>query len=129
MKDEEAFSRAIRKALSEEGALVQAVESGGTAVGIPDLFIRTTRISAWMELKNLIFPVRYRLEVPFRPGQYAWMKRHTDMGGISALAIASLEGIFFFRDGEIKTEYAAPLSASLRLTRLSGKAILDWLER
>lgn len=129
MKDEASFSRSIRHALESEGAMVQSVESGGTAVGIPDLFIRTEKISAWMELKNLIYPVRSYLEVPFRPGQLAWLKRHSALGGISALAIASLEGIYMFKGAEIAGSYYAPLPASLVLSRVSGRAILEWLEK
>lgn len=128
MKNESAFSASICKALLAEGVFCQAIESGGTSVGIPDLYIRTRQTGTWMELKNLIYPIREYLEVPFRPGQFAWLTRHAKMGGRSALAIAHPDGILFFHGAEIQQTYIRPFPASLSLSRVNGRAIVEWLD-
>lgn len=130
MKNEAAFSGVLCRTLRDYGCKVQRIESGGTGLGIPDAFVRTFHTDVWIEMKNLVFPVTYSVRVPFRPGQYAWLKDYERMGGHSVLAIASQEGFFFFHNEHIHKEYAAPLSAraDLSLTRLSGRAIVEWLD-
>ena len=130
MKNESAFSGVICKNIKDYGCKVQRIESGSTGLGIPDAFVRTFNTDVWMELKNLIYPVTHSVQVPFRPGQYAWLKDYARMGGNSVLAIASQEGFFFFHNDHIQKEYLAPLSksADLCLNRIDGRTIVEWFD-
>lgn len=128
MRNEAAFSKSLRTALELSGAMVQSVESGSTALGIPDIYFRTLKIDGWIELKNLVYPIRGHLDVPFRPGQYAWLKRHWEMGGTSVLAISGVEGIWFYKGDRIQKTYTVPFTPDLSLNRLDGKRIVEWLE-
>ena len=130
MKNEGAFSGVICKAMKDYGCKVQRIESGSTGLGIPDAFVRTFHTDIWMELKNLVYPVVHSVQVPFRPGQYAWLKEYARMGGHSVLAMATCEGFYFFHNDRIRKEYSAPLSAyaDLSLQRIYGKTIVEWFD-
>lgn len=128
MRSESVFSHSFRKCLTDQGAMVQSIESGLTGTGIPDIYVRTRKISAWIELKNLIYPIRSYIEIPFRPGQLAWLIRHHNMGGVSVLAVAHPGGFWFFKGSEICATYKYPFPYSLAMTRLSGEKIIYWLE-
>lgn len=130
MKNEAAFSEKLSRALRDYGVMIQRIESGSTGLGIPDTYVRTSKKSLWMELKNMYFPVTINLVVPFRPGQYGWLKRHAKLGGISVLAIATPDGFYFYHNDTIQKEYVAPLSASadLFLTRIDARKIVEWLD-
>ena len=75
--------RDVRKMIAERAGsqiFMQPIESPGTALGIPDLYLRTVFHSYWTELK--IVSVGGRLlskpyvAVPFRPGQRSWLRRY-----------------------------------------------------
>lgn len=46
------FSRKLRKALKAAGFSVWPVETGGTAVGFPDLFVAGNGLAAFIEVKS-----------------------------------------------------------------------------
>lgn len=99
----------VTRSLKHARVLAQPIESGETGLGIPDMFIRTTKTSAWMELKFRRFPIHYPFEVPFRPGQYAWLERNYKMGGTSVLMIGTLTGVYAFKNEQIEKVYDTDL--------------------
>lgn len=58
-----------------KGIFVQRIESGETGKGIPDLFVITKGTPMWIELKRVHESVGFKaaLEIPWRPGQQAWL--------------------------------------------------------
>lgn len=100
----------ITRGLRHAKVLAQPIESGETGLGIPDLYIRTTKTSAWMELKFRRFPIHYPFEVPFRPGQHAWLERNYKLGGTSVLMIGTLTGVYTFKNEQIKKVYENTLT-------------------
>jgi hypothetical protein len=130
MRSESAFAASLYPKIRDEGCKVQPVESGLTGLGIPDAYVRTRVVGLWIELKNLIYPVRDYLLVPFRPGQYVWLRDHWKLGGISVLGIASVEGFFFFSNARIQQEYRGSLSgyADYQTKRLIGSEIVAWFD-
>lgn len=95
----------VTKSIKQIGLLAQPIESGETGLGIPDMYIRTGEVSAWMELKFRRFPLHYPFEVPFRPGQAAWLERNYKLGGTSLLMIGTLTGVYVFLNTNIKRVY------------------------
>ena len=69
------FSRRIRR--HYEHCLVIPVETGGTALGVPDLFLRTLSGDMWIELK--VPPDK------LRPMQRRWRVKYCRLGGVYAL--------------------------------------------
>jgi hypothetical protein len=130
MRSESAFANQLYPKIRDEGCKVQPIESGTTALGIPDAYVRTPRVGLWIELKNLIYPVQDHFLVPFRPGQYVWLRDHWKLGGISVLGIASVEGFFFFVNDHIQREYHGPLRkyADYNPGRLVGSDIVKWFD-
>lgn len=130
MKSEAMLRGNLAKSLRLAGAQAQPIESGSTGLGIPDIFIRTNKHGVWAELKNLKYPLHYPFTVPFRPGQYSWLMQHTKRGGFSLLIIGTLEGVFFFKDSNIKEVYDVELAAvaDCVLQHLNGKVLIDWID-
>jgi hypothetical protein len=130
MRNEAAFANALYPKIKAERCKVQPIESGSTALGIPDAYVRTTKVGLWIELKNLIYPVVDYVLVPFRPGQYVWLRDHWKLGGISILGIASVEGFYFFYNESIQRDYDAPLAkhADFCCDRLVGRDIVRWFD-
>ena len=61
--------------------LLQPIESGSIGSGIPDIFFRDIHNEGWIELKQLIIKRNKMVYVPFRPGQYPWIKRYVKLNG------------------------------------------------
>lgn len=74
-RNEAAFSKALVTAMRAKGIFVQRIESGETGKGIPDLFIITKGTPMWIELKRIHTTCSGKpfLEIPWRPGQQAWL--------------------------------------------------------
>ena len=74
-KNEAAFSKALCSAMRAKGIFVQRIESGETGKGIPDLFVITKGVPVWIELKRVHKTIGREpyLEIPWRPGQQAWL--------------------------------------------------------
>lgn len=74
-RNEAAFSKALVTAMRNKGIFVQRIESGETGKGIPDLFVITKGTPMWIELKRIhgTYSDKKVLEIPWRPGQQAWL--------------------------------------------------------
>ena len=74
-RNEAAFSKALVTAMRAKGIFVQRIESGETGKGIPDLFVITKGTPMWVELKRVhgTCSDKQFLEIPWRPGQQAWL--------------------------------------------------------
>lgn len=73
-RNEAAFSKALVTAMRSKGMFVQRIESGATGKGIPDLFVITKGTPMWIELKRVHSVCRRPcVEIPWRPGQQAWL--------------------------------------------------------
>lgn len=105
MKSESELRRALVKGLRAHRALATPIESGLTGLGIPDLYIRTSKVSAWAELKNIKSRVTYPFTVPFRQAQHSWLTQHYKLGGTSLLIMAILDDIYVFKNSNILTVY------------------------
>lgn len=81
-RNEAAFSKALVTAMRNKGIFVQRIESGETGKGIPDLFVITQGIPMWVELKRIHDTCSDKkvLEIPWRPGQQAWLNDVTKRG-------------------------------------------------
>lgn len=80
-RNEAAFSKALVTAMRNKGIFVQRIESGETGKGIPDLFVITKKVPMWIELKRIHGAChRDYVEIPWRPGQQAWLNDVTKRG-------------------------------------------------
>ena len=80
-RNEAAFSKALCTAMRAKGIFVQRIESGETGKGIPDLFVITKGVPMWIELKRIHGAChRNYVEIPWRPGQQAWLHDVTHRG-------------------------------------------------
>lgn len=102
MKESDVYSK-IKKDLARAGVLAQRIESGSTACGIPDLFLQCPMWSAWVELKQ-IEAKKEVFQIPWRPGQLAWIKKYRDHGAIFALVISINDTVYFTLD--VKKAYS-----------------------
>lgn len=64
---------------------IQPIESHGTG-RIPDLFFRTSFIDGWIELK-CIDRLSDTITIPWRPGQYPWIRDYVKLGGLAFLFV------------------------------------------
>lgn len=93
-KPESEFRSALSASMRKAGFFVQALESGSTGSGIPDLyysFDEETR--GFMELKVIRADWPCDRKVPFRPGQAAWLRNDFDHGGQDLVAIKYDNGV------------------------------------
>lgn len=68
------FSRSLCACLKNRRWFVQRIESGTTGVGIPDLYtIDTEGKARWLELKRVRCTWTPGIQIPWRPGQEAWL--------------------------------------------------------
>jgi hypothetical protein len=130
MKRESTFRRSLVVAIKSTRCIAQPIETGLTGLGVPDLFVRTSKVSAWIELKNYQYPLRYPLEVSFRPGQAMWLERHYKLGGLSILGIATLEGNYFFANESIQRVYNSDMAdhCDYYCSNIIGKEFIKWLD-
>lgn len=96
-RNEAAFSKALVTAMRNKGIFVQRIESGETGKGIPDLFVITKGTPMWIELKRVhgTCSGRFAVEIPWRPGQQAWLN-DVQSRGVTCMTLAC------FDDGIIK---------------------------
>ena len=103
-KNEAEFSRTVRAWLASYGFAVQSIESAGVAVGIPDLYFSGEACKGWIELK-CVKTAKDACHVPFRPGQYSWLRRFNKHGTFCVLLIAYEEGVAVMLGENIQIEY------------------------
>jgi hypothetical protein len=116
--------------INEKKLLVGPIETGTTWLGVSDIFIRTTKVGVWMELKRLYYPLPSRWTVPFRPGQYTFLRDYYELGGTSVLAIATQHAIIYFMNASIQEEYEFPceLPNMLAQKRINARELIQWLD-
>ncbi len=66
---------------------LQPIESGGTGLGIPDLYFRTERRGGWIELKVGKINAEGKMKLRWEPGQLNWIKEHAELNGKTFLFI------------------------------------------
>jgi len=103
--------RWLKSKLNPHDVKFQPVESGGTGIGILDIFARTAYHDYWIELKIAKF-TSTGIHIAFRPGQLFWIKDYARLGGRARLIvfIPHDTGTDFawwvFKDNDIKVDYA-----------------------
>jgi len=100
------------KQLDDGKMKIQLIESGGTGLGIPDIFIRTLNNDVWIEAKRIVWPKRDNTEItiPFQPGQFGWIREYIKLDGKCFLAVIVNGGsynkkIFMFYKYDIHKTY------------------------
>lgn len=98
-RNEAAFSKALCTAMRAKGIFVQRIESGETGKGIPDLFVITKGVPVWIELKRIHTTCSDKqfLDIPWRPGQQAWLN-DVQSRGVMCFTLAC------FDDGIVKIQ-------------------------
>ena len=70
---EKEFVKVVSMKLKKQGADTMLVETAGTTVGCPDMFVQAAGEDWWIEFKNIrTVKDSTKLQVPWRPGQQAW---------------------------------------------------------
>ena len=132
MRRESDFRGALGQAIRATHNIAQPIESGTTGLGIPDMFIRTSKTSAWLELKNLKYGLQFPFVVPFRPGQAAWLERYYKLGGLSILGIAVYNTKYFFVNQHIQRTYPTKEQfedlCDYQCEYIIGRDIVRWLD-
>lgn len=100
-RNEAAFSKALCTAMRAKGIFVQRIESGETGKGIPDLFIITKGVPMWIELKRVhdTCSDKQFLEIPWRPGQQAWLNDVQSRGVTCMTLVCYDDGIVKIQAG------------------------------
>lgn len=74
-RNEASFSNALCKAMRNKGWFIQRIESGTTGKGIPDIYSISPQCTAiWFELKRVHHNCGPVEQIPWRPGQQAWLR-------------------------------------------------------
>ena len=115
------------KALRANNVQAQPIESGTTGLGIPDMFVRTTCKDLWVELKFERYEPRLPYTVPFRPGQYGWLRRHYELGGLSVLGVWMPSGMYLWANNNIQEVYDV-LTCNLWMHSISGAEFISWVD-
>jgi hypothetical protein len=116
----------LRRKLGRFNLQLQAIESGGTGIGIPDLYLRHSEGAMWIELKIGHY-VGTGIRVLFRPGQLPWLQTNVSLGGNVALLmfVPHEEGNDFswwvLKNSDIRASYTLEELATLGKGYLSGK--------
>lgn len=81
MLENEFSNNIVRPRFRNIGLNVTPIESHGTNVGIPDLFVQGYGMDSWWELKcikiNKPWAKIKSITIPYRPGQLAWASDYT----------------------------------------------------
>ncbi len=102
--------RWLKSKFNPRDVKLQPVESGGTGIGILDIFARTSYHDYWIELKVARFTAD-GIHVPFRPGQLPWIKDYVRLGGRARLIVfiphdsGNDFAWWVFKDADIKKDY------------------------
>lgn len=109
-RNEAAFSKALVTAMRNKGIFVQRIESGETGKGIPDLFVITKKVPMWIELKRVHGAChRNYVEIPWRPGQQAWLN-DVSKRGMQCMTLACFDdGILMIDHHKIWTRNLVPV--------------------
>ena len=109
-RNEAAFSKALVTAMRNKGIFVQRIESGETGKGIPDLFVITKGTPMWIELKRVHGAChRDYVEIPWRPGQQAWLNDVQSRGVKCATLACFDDGILLIDHRTIWNKNLVPI--------------------
>lgn len=90
----EAELRSLICSQNRSDILVQPIETGSIALGVPDLFIQTFELAFWVELK--IVRERDHGLIKFQPTQLTWHRRLIKAHGIPLIMVYdSFNDIYF----------------------------------
>ena len=130
LRSESELRQGLTKGLRAHHVIATPIESGTTGLGIPDLYIRTTKVSAWAELKHIRQPFTYPFVVPFRPGQHAWLTQHHRLGGVSLLIMSTPTDIFVFKNKHIHEAYDKNMYnfISFSFVNFNVLEFIEWLD-
>jgi Holliday junction resolvase len=92
-RPEDTLKDTLTNAFSKVKNCVQKIESHGTGVGIPDIYIGK---GIWIETKAIDAKYDSHNAIPFRRGQYPWLLHHAKDGGCSIVAILWKENVITF---------------------------------
>lgn len=89
IKTEKEFRKVIEPMLKELNVFIQPIETGGTGVGVPDLYCCYKSFSFWIEFKigNLSIDGLFIKNCLFQAGQLLWHTRLARYGGTSFIMI------------------------------------------
>ena len=101
-------------------------------VGTPDVYFSSAYATGWMELKcHRGDRARGKVSIPFRPGQYAWLRQNWQYCGLSMLAVWGADGYYFFVNQHIQIVYDTRtlfLERALKVKELNRESVIAVLE-
>jgi hypothetical protein len=92
----------------DDHILLQRIESHLTGLGIPDVYFKTMYNEGWIEFKEVKPPPSFYkkiIKIPFRPGQFGWIKHYVSLNGNMILACTVDKTWYCFKGHLIKQEY------------------------
>ena len=99
----------LRQLCKDKAIIFQPIESSRTSIGIPDIYLRTPVVDGWMELKQIKWNATDHYKIPFRPGQFEWLRKYSGFGGNAILCLFMEEAnnnlVFFIKRHNIHLEY------------------------
>lgn len=72
---------------------------------VPDIFFRSETQEGWIELKCLP-TITYKVTIPFRPGQFSWIRDYIRKGGTAYLFCSTPDQLLWiFKNKDIYRSY------------------------
>ena len=96
--------------------------------GIPDLYYCIDIENAgWIELKQIPkYPKNGLVKIPFRTGQYSWLKHHTSFSDNTFLFLWIEDNFYIFRGKRILEQYSIDGLSLFSIVDASWKEV-NWL--
>lgn len=84
---------------------IQPIETT-TNLGVPDLSYTFELIQGWIELKQVARIGLKTLQIPWRPGQYAWYLRYSQKSKQPYILCLTIQNRwYFFKNEDVKLKY------------------------
>lgn len=132
-RPEDGLKATLTNAFSRCRKCVQEIESHGTAVGIPDIYVGK---GIWIETKAIDAQFPSTAAIPFRRGQYPWLLHHAQDGGCSIVAIlwrndiitvSHVQELVELRDGSYCVNYYASTTKGALKDKKEIERILQYI--
>jgi hypothetical protein len=136
------FRKKTRGLVSVGELMFQPIESSRTGIGVPDWWFRTRHDEGWVEEKELRAPLKEVVRIPWRPGQFEWMRRYVQLGGHGLLFVFvewcytnhDFRTLTVFEDFAVQREYSTEewrglRSMDVKLADVHKQDLLDLLDR
>lgn len=88
------------------------IESGGTELGIPDIYFESYNKTGWIESKRTIWPIRETtpIKIKFQPGQLNFINNHNILTGLEfseafLIVVDNYKRFWMVRALNIREEY------------------------